>query len=161
MQIYFLHFTYAIYKEAPVGSSWCSHSSLDRSYTWPPPRLRVLTLPKSKSHYDWRSVGQSVLVSGPHLGPATNFSHPLTLIIFRQLRVCWLGRPLWREVGSVACRASPVQPFSHLSPTELMSIFYCLYFWDSLNVEIWLFKVKVMLWLTVSQSVCRGVKFNL
>jgi hypothetical protein len=28
---------------------------------------------KSKSHYDRKSVGQSVLVSGAHLGTATNF----------------------------------------------------------------------------------------
>jgi hypothetical protein len=32
---------------------------------------------KSKLHYDRQSVGQSVLVSGPHLGPATNFSFSL------------------------------------------------------------------------------------
>jgi hypothetical protein len=30
---------------------------------------------KSKSHYDRQSVDQSVLVSGTHLGPSTNFSH--------------------------------------------------------------------------------------
>jgi hypothetical protein len=49
-----------------------------------------------------------------------------------------VGRPLWREVGCVLfifCRASPAQPFSALSPTGLMSIFYCLYFWDSPNLE--------------------------
>jgi hypothetical protein len=33
---------------------------------------------KSKSHYDRQSVGQSVLVSGAHLGPATNFSFSLS-----------------------------------------------------------------------------------
>jgi hypothetical protein len=33
------------------------------------------------------------------------------------------------------CRASPAQPFSDLSPTGLMSIFYCLYFWDSPNQD--------------------------
>jgi hypothetical protein len=32
---------------------------------------------KSKSHYDLQSVGQSVLVSGANLGPATNFSFSL------------------------------------------------------------------------------------
>jgi hypothetical protein len=32
---------------------------------------------KSKSHYDRQSVGQSVLVSGAHLRPATNFSSSL------------------------------------------------------------------------------------
>jgi hypothetical protein len=49
-----------------------------------------------------------------------------------------VGRPLWREVVSVLfsfCRASPAQPFSYLSPTGLMGIFYCLYFWDCPNLE--------------------------
>jgi hypothetical protein len=39
---------------------------------------------KSKLHYDRQSVGQSVLVSGAHLGPATNFSFSLRFS-FRQL----------------------------------------------------------------------------
>jgi hypothetical protein len=39
---------------------------------------------KSKSHYDRQSVGQSVLASGTHLGPATNFSFSLRFF-FRQL----------------------------------------------------------------------------
>jgi hypothetical protein len=49
---------------------------------------------KSKLYYDRRSVGQSVLVSGTHLGSVTNFSFFLSLIIFlfliifRQLRIC-------------------------------------------------------------------------
>jgi hypothetical protein len=49
-----------------------------------------------------------------------------------------VGRPLWREVGSVLfsfCRSSPTQPFSDLSPTGLMRIVYCLYFLDSPNQE--------------------------
>jgi hypothetical protein len=39
----------------------------------------ILTRQKSKSklYYDRQSVGQSVLVSGTHLGPATNFSFSL------------------------------------------------------------------------------------
>jgi hypothetical protein len=60
------------------------------------------------------------------------------LLFFRQFWVCWVEHPLWREVGSVLssfCLTSPDQPFSDLSRTELMSIFYCLYFWDSPNLE--------------------------
>jgi hypothetical protein len=38
--------------------------------------LRKLKL-KLKLIYDLQSVGQSVLVSGTHLGPATNFSFSL------------------------------------------------------------------------------------
>jgi hypothetical protein len=48
---------------------------------------------KSNLYYDRQSVGQSVLVSGTHLGPATNFSHIFSLIIFRQFRVCLCGAP--------------------------------------------------------------------
>jgi hypothetical protein len=45
-------------------------------------------VPKSKLRYDRRSVGQSILVPGTHLGPF------LSLIIFRQLRIRLFGRPL-------------------------------------------------------------------
>jgi hypothetical protein len=47
-------------------------------YSKPPPQGDGHTSTKSKSkwksHYDRQSVGQSVMVSGAHLGPATNFS---------------------------------------------------------------------------------------
>jgi hypothetical protein len=36
---------------------------------------------KSTSHYDRQSVGQSVFVSGAHLGPATNFTFSLKLYL--------------------------------------------------------------------------------
>jgi hypothetical protein len=49
-----------------------------------------------KSHYDRRSVGQSVLVSDPHVGTATNFSHSL-FDHFRQFLVCWCGGDLSGE----------------------------------------------------------------
>jgi hypothetical protein len=54
--------------------------------TWP-----AYTFPKSRSklYHDRQSVGQFILMCGTHLGPATN----LSLIIFRQLRVCWCGAP--------------------------------------------------------------------
>jgi hypothetical protein len=52
---------------------------------WPGTGLIV----NSKLHYDRQSVGQSVLVSGNHLGPATNFS--LLLFLYWQLRVSWCG----------------------------------------------------------------------
>jgi hypothetical protein len=41
--------------------------------------------------HDQQSVGQSVLVSGTHLGPATNFS--LLEISFRQLQFCYFVAP--------------------------------------------------------------------
>jgi hypothetical protein len=49
-----------------------------------------------------------------------------------------VGRPLWREIGSVVFNfstASPAQPFTGLSPTGLGNILYCLYFRDSPNLE--------------------------
>jgi hypothetical protein len=52
----------------------------------------IVSMSKSKLYQDWRSVGQSALVSDTHLGPATNFPL-LSLIIFRRLRVCWCGAP--------------------------------------------------------------------
>jgi hypothetical protein len=55
---------------------------------------------KSKLYYDQQSVGQSVLVSGTHLGPATNFPL-LSLIIFRRLWVCWCGGALSDEKTSL------------------------------------------------------------
>jgi hypothetical protein len=88
---------------------------------------------KSKLYYDRQSVGQSVLESGTHLGPASNFSYPLFDYFFDSFGSVDVGRHLWREVGSVLfsfCRASPAQPFSDLSPTALMSIVSCFYFWD-------------------------------
>jgi hypothetical protein len=51
---------------------------------------------KSKSHCDWRSVGQSVLVSSPHLGLMTRY-----LLLFDSYSLVIVGRPLWREDGSV------------------------------------------------------------
>jgi hypothetical protein len=42
---------------------------------------------KLKSHYDRQSVGQSVLVLGAHLGPATNFSFSLRFYFIQLLFV--------------------------------------------------------------------------
>jgi hypothetical protein len=49
-----------------------------------PVLLPCFSKSRSKSHYDQQSVGQSVLVSGAHLGPTTNFSISLRFS-FRQL----------------------------------------------------------------------------
>jgi hypothetical protein len=47
--------------------------------------LKSKSKSKSKRQYDRQSVGHSVLVSGAHLGPATNLSFSLRFS-FRQLR---------------------------------------------------------------------------
>jgi hypothetical protein len=44
-----------------------------------------------KKSYDQQSVGQSVLMSGAHLEPTTNFS--FLRFSFRQLRVCYFVAP--------------------------------------------------------------------
>jgi hypothetical protein len=118
---------------------------------------------KSKLYYGGHSVGQSALVSGNHLGPATNFSHSLFDYFFDSFGFVDVGRPLWREVGSVPfsfCRASAAEPFSDLNPTGLMSIFYCLYFWDSPNLEgvIWLKSKSKSCYDWRSVNLCLGVK---
>jgi hypothetical protein len=90
---------------------------------------------------DIKSQSQSASRSwcqAPIWDPKTNFSHSLFDYFLDSFGFVDVGRPLWREVGSVLssfCRASPAQPFSDLSPTGLMSIVYCLYFWDSPNLE--------------------------
>jgi hypothetical protein len=55
---------------------------------------------KSKSHWDWRSLSQSVLVSSPHLGLMTRY-----LLLFDSYSLLIVGRPLWREDGSVFCQS--------------------------------------------------------
>jgi hypothetical protein len=57
-----------------------------------------LVFPKSKSHYDRRSVGQSVLVSRPIWVSWPDINFCLTFTFFVDV-----GRPFWREVGSVIC----------------------------------------------------------
>jgi hypothetical protein len=72
--------------------------------------------------YDQQSVGQSVLVSGAHLGPSTNFFFSLKF----PGRVCNL---LYNWFWALQERS-----LLGRSPTELTAIFYCL-IWDSPNLE--------------------------
>jgi hypothetical protein len=88
----------------------------------------------------WPTVSRPVCLCVRHpSGTSDQCFFFLSLIVFRQLRFFfYFGRPLWREVGCAVCRfcrASPAQPFPGLTPTGLMSICYCLYFWDSPNLE--------------------------
>jgi hypothetical protein len=92
---------------------------------------------KSKLYYDRQSVGHSVLVSGTHLGTATNF-YP-SLITFRQLRICLCGAPSLTRSRVCSFQfffwASPVQHFSDLSPMGFVAIFYYLNYWYSPSLE--------------------------
>jgi hypothetical protein len=80
------------------------------------------------------TVSQSVnLGVEPHLGLMTRC---LAITIW-QLRCSFVGRPLWREDGSVFCMCCwvfPMQSFSGPSPLGLATIFYCLRFETSLFV---------------------------
>jgi hypothetical protein len=88
---------------------------------------------KLKLIYDRQSVGQSVLVSGSHLGPVTNFSFSLKFLIYscgfvilwEDRSVIYLYNCFW---------ALSEQSLLGRSPAELTAIFYCL-IWDSTNLE--------------------------
>jgi hypothetical protein len=54
--------------------------------------------------YGWRSVDQFVLVAGSHLGPMTRF-YPYPLFSDNCFVHLPVGRPLWREDGSVTYSA--------------------------------------------------------
>jgi hypothetical protein len=71
---------------------------------------------KFKLYYNWRSVGQSVLVSGTHLGPMTKFSP-----FFDAVHPPWRG-----QVCSFQLLLGLVSCCSGLSPTRLTIIIYCL-----------------------------------
>jgi hypothetical protein len=80
--------------------------------------------------YDRQLVGQSVLVSGAHLGPVTNFSFAMK-ISSRQLRLWYFVAPSLTR-GRI-CNllyncfwALPEQSLLGRSPEELTALFYCL-----------------------------------
>jgi hypothetical protein len=82
--------------------------------------------------YDRRSVNQSVLEQSTHPWLTTR-----SLLLSNSCGFVDLGRPLWREDGSVLCNcywSSPAQSFSGPSPVGLVAIFYCLRFETSLFV---------------------------
>jgi hypothetical protein len=79
----------------------------------------------SKLCYDGLSVGQSVLVSGFHLGPPNNFS-PAFFSYFRHLRVCcYEARSLRRgRACSFQLLGIVSAVFLGLSPAEFMNIIF-------------------------------------
>jgi hypothetical protein len=133
---------------------------------------------KSKLHCDWRSVSQSVSLGiEPHLGPMTRYLFLSDSYVLRSV-----GRPLWREDGSVFCMCRwslPAQSFSGPSPLGLATVFYCLRFETSIfvtsydsqghgggirprlhtggTVTVYL-SLSLMLRPTVTQPVCLGIK---
>jgi hypothetical protein len=82
--------------------------------------------------YDQRSVGKSVLEQSTLLGLTTR-----SILLSDSCGFVGMGRPLWREDGSVVYNcsgSSPAQSFSGPSPVGLVDIFYCLRFETSLFV---------------------------
>jgi hypothetical protein len=119
--------------------------------------------------YDRQSVGQSVLVSGAHLGHTTNFSFSWKFPS-DSCRFIILWRPLWREGGSVICctiapgpcqsshcwvevpqNSWPYFTVSSEDPRTRRARF--LYLYPPGTVA-----VAVNLRLTVSRPVCPGVR---
>jgi hypothetical protein len=68
---------------------------------------------KSKSHCDWRSVSQSVLISSPHLGLMTRY-----LLLFDSYSLVIVGRPLWWEDSSSSSWSRAEQSSSLLPATS-------------------------------------------
>jgi hypothetical protein len=79
------------------------------------------------------TVSQSVSLGvEPHLGLMTRY-----LFLFDSYVLVSVGRPLWREDGSVFCMCRwplPAQLFSGTSPLGLATVFYCIRFETSLFV---------------------------
>jgi hypothetical protein len=91
------------------------------------------TSPNSQSQSHIATDGQSVSKSWCR---APSGAHGQILITLWQLRSCFVGRPLWREDGSVFCICSwslPAQFFLGPCPLGLATIFYCLRFETSFS----------------------------
>jgi hypothetical protein len=76
-----------------ITQSRCLQTAGRMSHAWSGETWFTSSKSKSKLYYDRQSVGQSVLVSGTHVGPAINFSPFSLWLYFRQFRVCWCGAP--------------------------------------------------------------------
>jgi hypothetical protein len=98
-------------------SAWQDKRSYPRNRPWRPiglwdvkdPTLSrqsaALSVSESESEllYNWRSVSQYVLVSSP----IWDFWPEILFSFFWKVTVLsYLGRPLWREVGSVICQSA-------------------------------------------------------
>jgi hypothetical protein len=129
-------------KLCPISSSFRYNGSL---VTW---KVVCLTAAKiqpliiSMTGLNWRpkvkvtlrlTVSQSVSLGiEPHLGPMTRY-----LFLSDSYVLVSVGRPAWREDGSVFCTCRwllPEQTSSGPSPLRLATVFYCLRFETSLFV---------------------------
>jgi hypothetical protein len=82
-------------------------------------------------------IPQSQSQSQSHIATDGQSVNLQIFITVWQLRLVFVGRPLWREDGSILCircRSLQAQSFSGRSPLGLATIFYCLRFETSLFV---------------------------
>jgi hypothetical protein len=147
-----LHYCYLV----SAFSSGCSPSS--RFLNCPQQFSDWLQL-KLKLIYDRQSVNQSVLVSGSHLDPMSRF----LCFLCDDCGFLDVGRPLWQEDGYVIYLyncfwALQEQLLFSRSPTELMTIFYCL-IWDYPNMEGQV-PVFIFPWNRVAQLYPRALGTN-
>jgi hypothetical protein len=103
-------------------------------YSTPPPHGRISWLNSSQSQSHIATDGQPSVSLGvqPHLGLLARY-----WLLFDSYSLVYVGRPLWREDGSVFCTCCwplPAQSISVQSPLRLVTIFYCLRFEISLFV---------------------------
>jgi hypothetical protein len=93
---YFTHYIFTgkplVFFCWPAGSLWYSLGNCQP--------LTASVKSKLKSHCDWRPASQSVLVSSPHLGLMTRY-----LLLLDSYSLVVVGRPHWREDGSVFCQS--------------------------------------------------------
>jgi hypothetical protein len=111
---------------------------------------------KSKLYYDRRSAGQSVLEQSTHSGLTTR-----SWLLSDNCGFVDLGRPLWREDGSVLYNCywtSPAKSFSGPSPVGLVAIFYCLRFETSFSSPLTTRRVTVEVLLASPYIVSGGTR---
>jgi hypothetical protein len=95
--------------------------------------IRCFTLPKLLYRIECHSFTSHVSQSQTY----TATDGRSYLLLLDSYGLVFMGRPFWRDDGSVFCICywpSPAQSFSGLSPLELATIFYCLRFETSLFV---------------------------
>jgi hypothetical protein len=95
---------------------WKSFSGLADSF------ILQLSRSKSKSRYNWRSVRMSRYRAHSE----TCYQTLLSVQRFFSESCClvYMGRPLWREVGSVICPSQSVVIYEYLHQSFTLLVFY-------------------------------------
>jgi hypothetical protein len=103
------------------------------------------------------TVSQSVSLGvESHLGLMTRY-----ILLFDNYGLAFVGRPLWREDGSVFCICCwplPAQSFSGPIPLGLATVFYCLRFETSLFVASYDSQGLINCWNLPPQIQCLSLE---